>query len=198
MTVGNASKLIRRTHMYLALFLAPWMTLYAVSTLVMNHTRSIGARPQSFTRERELSYTNSEVAGARDHEVARQILVEQGLDGPFNVQGSLKQGRLVIFRQEPVALRRVTYVPGEHRLTIEREDFQMGRFLKRMHTRSGFTEPYASAKGWGFLVDAVVVAMVFWVASGAWMWWEIRPARLPGGILVLAGFALYAVLVALL
>ena len=198
MTAGNASKLLRRTHMYLALFLAPWMALYALSTLVMNHTRFTDAKPQTFTLEREVNYTNSEVAGVSDHEAARQILVEQGMDGPFNVQGSLKQGRLVIFRQEPVALRRVSYFAGEHRLTIEREDFQMGRFLKRMHTRSGFTEPYASAKGWGFLVDAVVVAMVFWVASGVWMWWEIRPARLPGGILALAGFALYAVLVALL
>src|SRR5215472_9366545 len=183
MTTGNASKLIRRIHMYLALFLAPWMTLYAVSTLVMNHTQFTGAGPQTFTRERELNYTNSEVAGASDHEVARQILVNQGMDGSFNVQGSLKQGRLVIFRQESAALRRVTFVAGEHRLTIEREDFQMGRFLKRMHTRSGFTQPYASATAWGFLVDVVVVAMVFWVASGAWMWWEIRPARLVGGIL---------------
>ena len=198
MTAGNASKLIRRTHMYLALFLAPWVTLYAFSTLMMNHTQFTGANPQSFSLECQLSYTNSEPAGASDHEVARQILVKQGMDGPFNVQGSLKQGRLVIFRQEAVALRRVTYVAGEHRLTIEREDFQMGRFLKRMHTRSGFTQPYASANGWGLMVDVVVVAMVFWVASGAWMWWEIRPTRLPGGILALAGFALYTVLVALL
>ena len=31
------SKVVRRTHMYLALFLFPWMLMYALSTLVMNH-----------------------------------------------------------------------------------------------------------------------------------------------------------------
>ena len=31
----NFSKIIRRVHMYLALFLAPWMLMYALSTLAM-------------------------------------------------------------------------------------------------------------------------------------------------------------------
>ena len=31
------SKLIRRTHMYLALFLTPWMVVYALSSLIFNH-----------------------------------------------------------------------------------------------------------------------------------------------------------------
>ena len=31
------SKVVRRTHMYLALFLFPWVLMYALSTLVMNH-----------------------------------------------------------------------------------------------------------------------------------------------------------------
>jgi hypothetical protein len=31
------SKILRRTHMYLALFLTPWMLIYALSTMAMNH-----------------------------------------------------------------------------------------------------------------------------------------------------------------
>jgi hypothetical protein len=31
------SKLIRRTHMYLALFLTPWMVVYALSSFIFNH-----------------------------------------------------------------------------------------------------------------------------------------------------------------
>jgi hypothetical protein len=31
------SKFIRQTHMYLALLLAPWILLYALSTIAMNH-----------------------------------------------------------------------------------------------------------------------------------------------------------------
>ena len=33
----SISKVVRRTHMYLALFLFPWVLMYALSTLVMNH-----------------------------------------------------------------------------------------------------------------------------------------------------------------
>ena len=31
------SRFVRRTHMYLGLALFPWMLMYALSTLVMNH-----------------------------------------------------------------------------------------------------------------------------------------------------------------
>ena len=31
------SKFLRRSHMYLALFLTPWMLVYALSTMGMNH-----------------------------------------------------------------------------------------------------------------------------------------------------------------
>ena len=31
------STIVRRTHMFLALFFFPWVLMYALSTLVMNH-----------------------------------------------------------------------------------------------------------------------------------------------------------------
>ncbi|MEO8425770.1 MAG: hypothetical protein ABI651_01530 [Verrucomicrobiota bacterium] len=34
---SSASRIIRRVHMYLARFLAPWMLMYALSTLAMSH-----------------------------------------------------------------------------------------------------------------------------------------------------------------
>jgi hypothetical protein len=37
-------QLVRRVHMYLGLFLAPWMFMYAVSTLVMNHREFVQSR----------------------------------------------------------------------------------------------------------------------------------------------------------
>ena len=47
---GVFSKIVRRTHMYLALFLAPWMMGYAVSTIAMNHRMP---RPTAFVTERD-------------------------------------------------------------------------------------------------------------------------------------------------
>ncbi len=33
----RVSLFLRRSHMYVALFLTPWMTMYALSTFVFNH-----------------------------------------------------------------------------------------------------------------------------------------------------------------
>jgi hypothetical protein len=198
MMPNAASKLIRRTHMYLALFLTPWMVLYALSTLVMNHHGFTSDPPPSFTQERELNYTNTLPSDLNERDAARQILGDLDLDGPFNVGGSLKQGRLAISRAAPVLPRRITYLPKEQRVTVEKEKFDLSRFLRRMHTQRGFTQPYAAATMWGLTVDLVVLAMVFWVASGIWMWWEIKPARRFGGIMAVAGITLYALLLAML
>ena len=54
------SKVVRRTHMYLALFLFPWMLMYALSTLAMNHRAIFAARygqgPWHSRRSGELVY----------------------------------------------------------------------------------------------------------------------------------------------
>ena len=41
-----------------------------------------------------------------------------------------------------------------------------------------------------------VATMLFWVVSGVWMWWEIKPARTWGAGFALAGFALFGLLLA--
>ena len=56
------SRIVRRTHMYLALFLAPWMIGYAVSTIAMQHRMP---RPTAFVTEREQVYPNTSEPGRR-------------------------------------------------------------------------------------------------------------------------------------
>ena len=59
---GMTSKLLRRIHMYLALFLTPWVLMYGLSTMAMNHHQSLralyGGAP-AFSMERELTYERS-------------------------------------------------------------------------------------------------------------------------------------------
>ena len=54
------SKIIRRTHMYLALFLTPWVVMYALSTMVMNHRPFFRAlydnQPVVWELEKEMPY----------------------------------------------------------------------------------------------------------------------------------------------
>ena len=53
------SLLIRRAHMYVALFLVPWLLMYALSTAAMNHRTSFASSAPGgapvYEKERELS-----------------------------------------------------------------------------------------------------------------------------------------------
>ena len=52
------SKLIRRTHMYLALFLTPWVMVFALSSIIFNHFKFFsGGKPLApFEQVAELPY----------------------------------------------------------------------------------------------------------------------------------------------
>ena len=99
------SRVIRRTHMYLALFLAPWMVGYALSTIFMNHRVP---RPTPFVTERDEPYPNVFDPGTPPHEIARQILSDLDLAGASGVQGPAPDGRIIINRQGMLAPRRIT------------------------------------------------------------------------------------------
>ena len=109
------SLLIRRTHMYLALFLGPWMLGYALSTIVMGHAWTA---PQTFALERELEYQANFQADATPREQAAQILAALDLEGAFSVQGPDAQGRLTINRQDIVTPRRIVYAAGDGHVTV--------------------------------------------------------------------------------
>jgi hypothetical protein len=175
--------------MYLALFLTPWMIGYAASTLLMNHE---AGRPVVYVKETEQSYNSTFEAGTPPRVVADQILSDLRLDGTFNVAAPSPDGRLTITRQDIIAPRRVTFYPGEHRVTIEKAQPDSVGFLYRFHRRRGYEPPFAADRAMAVSVDLVIVAMVFWALSGLWMWWEMRATRYWGLACVIAGIGLFA------
>jgi hypothetical protein len=182
------SKLIRRSHMYLALFLTPWMVGYAASTLLMNHA---AGRPVVFVSESERPYNTSFEPGTPPRVVAEQILSELDLEGTFGVAAPSPDGKLTITRQDIVAPRRVTFYPTEQRLTVERAQPDAVGFLYRFHRRRGYEPPYLADRAMAFSVDLVIAAMVFWALSGLWMWWEMRATRRWGLACAILGVGIF-------
>jgi hypothetical protein len=200
--IPGASKLIRRTHMYLALFLTPWMLIYALSGLVLNHGPAVrafyGAAWGQFEKVEERSYTAAFSADADSRLIGAQILEHLGLAGTFSVPPNPPADRLVITRNAAFAAHRVTYFRTENRLLVEKQAFSAPVFVNRAHFRHGYGQPFLASKIWAAVVDLAVVGMLFWVLSGLWMWWEIKPARLTGAAFALVGAALFGVLLATL
>jgi hypothetical protein len=186
---------IRRTHMYLALFLFPWMLMYALSTAAMNHRAFFanlhGGAPLAYEREREFVYDGVFADDAELRSIAEQVLAAAGLDGAHGVSRR-KDGAIVITRNDLLTPRRLTLVPANRTVLVERLPHRSNALLERFHRRRGYATGYALDTVWAFSVDLVIVAMVFWALSGLWMWWEMRATRRFGAIAVAAGAGLFA------
>lgn len=189
------SKIIRRTHMYLALFLTPWVLMYALSTMAMNHRpffRDLhDGQPGVWELEKEMPYTATFAKDTKRWIVGEQILKDLDLEGHHNTRGSL-ENRLTIIRNAPLAIRRIIYMPAEQTLKIERQVLRADRFLEHMHRRRGYNTNYLTDDLWAISVDLFILASVIWVASGLWMWWELKTTHRWGTISVIGGLVLFA------
>lgn len=186
--------------MYLALFLTPWLIIYALSGLVLNHGRFFGmghegaAPPFEKVEEREYRAAFSPDADVRM--IGAQVLEDLGMPGAFFVRGQANQPKLVINRNGAFATHRVTYFRDANRVLVERQEYKAPAFLNRAHFRHGYEHGFMPSTAWAVIVDLVVVALLFWVLSGLWMWWEIKPARAWGAFFGLVGLGVFALLLA--
>jgi hypothetical protein len=198
--MASASLLIRRTHMYLALFFFPWMLMYALSTAVMNHRAMFvdpDAPPPAFERERQMVYDGFVPENAELRTISRQILASLDLDGAHGVTRR-KDGTIVITRNDLTTPRRITYQPTDRSVVIEQLPLRGNAFLERFHRRRGYTTGYRLDTAWAVTVDAAIIAMVFWVLSGLWMWWEMKVTRRAGALALLGGAGLFALFLLML
>ena len=195
------STIVRRTHMFLALFFFPWILMYALSTLVMNHraffVSRYGEGPVPFVTERRLVYDGVFPENAQLRTISQQILTSVGLDGAHAVSRR-QDGSIAINRNDLIAPRRLTYSPADGTLLIERMQPRPNAFLERFHRRRGYATGYALDTAWAVTVDLVILTMVFWVLSGLWMWWEMKVTRPLGLAALLGGASLFTLYLLLL
>ena len=187
--------------MFLALFFFPWILMYALSTLVMNHralfVSRYGEGPVPFVTERRLVYDGVFPEDAQLRTISQQILASVGLDGAHAVSRR-QDGSIAINRNDLIAPRRLTYSPADRTLLIERMQRRPNAFLERFHRRRGYATGYALDTVWAVTVDLVILTMVFWVLSGLWMWWEMKVTRRLGLVALLGGASLFTLYVLLL
>ena len=184
--------------MYVALFLFPWLLMYALSTAVMNHralfaSAAPGGAP-AYEKERELQYDAAFADDADLRTISSQILSSIDLDGAHNVTRR-KDGAIVITRNDLLTPRRLTYTPASRTLVIEKLPYRTNVMLERFHRRRGYATGYALDTTWAVTVDAVIVGMIFWVLSGLWMWWEMKVTRAFGALALVTGAGLFVLFI---
>jgi hypothetical protein len=188
------SKLLRRIHLYTGFFLAPWVLMYAASTIVMNHRPFfVGEQPAPprWEQRAEQKFDGVLPEGGTASEQARVILAALDLDGAHNARWNPDKTALVIQRQRMSDPLRITYTPADGKVLVEGQAAKTTALLERMHRRRGFAQDYATDDVWAFIVDAFIVAMVFWVVSGFILWWQMKATRRWGLAFALGGLAVF-------
>ena len=102
----------------------------------------------------------------------------------------------MITRNDLLTPRRITFTPDTRTLLIEKLPHRTNALLERFHRRRGYATGYTTDTIWAVTVDAAIGAMMFWVLSGLWMWWEMRVTRPVGALALASGVGLFALFVA--
>ena len=191
------SKLIRRTHMYLALFLTPWMLMYALSTMAMQHRDWFSAegQPVEYVRERTTTYDGGFAPNAAPKEMGEQLLTHLEMRGQFQAK-QLDDGKLEVVRFNPVQNRRLTFNPSDKSVVIEAAVVSTQRSLEALHRLRGYQSGFASRTAWAVVVDLVIAGIVFWCLSGLWLWWQLKTTRRLGALCASAGLLCFVVFLA--
>lgn len=181
--------LVRRTHLYLGLCLLPWVLLFAVSSIPLNHTYQ--SPPPNWTPLTDVPFTAEPPAEGEDiRAFGRMMMDAAGVSGGFYVN---RVNPTQIFVHHPNVLHpvRIMYYSDRKRLVAERREFDFTQSLIDMHTRGGYSLDGFGDTVWAVFVDIVSVALIVWILSGLVMWWKLPGTGLRRwGWLALAGGAL--------
>ena len=190
----------RRTHLYLGLFLMPWLLMYGVSSFIIIHEAWFRAEKKvewepvfekNYTRAINVEGGNNE-PGLRA--VAQDILKDCDLEGAFWVDRP-NPDTLHIDRfsfRDSISL---TYSIKNQKLKAERQRMPWPRVVMRMHFRGGYDQPEFLDKLWGFVVDLACLGILTWVASGVIMWWRLPRLKVWGAVAMGGGLLTFLLLI---
>ena len=182
----------RDLHLYVGLFLSPFLLVFAVSTWVLNHPPAERKIPvPSPVESRTLTLADDAKVGSLAQ--ARGILDQLQLTGEIdNVRHNTKAGRLVIPVSRPGELTTVEVDLKSSTATLSHQAEGMAAALVYLHKRPGphliqFRGNWIYMAIWGWLTDAVVYATVFVTATGLYLWWAYKSERTTGWVMLITG-----------
>ncbi len=186
---------IRGGHLYLGIFICPFILVYAVSTLLLNH--SIRPTPeQSDTEIIPLDLSEN----LQGEALVKSVLGQLSISGEVAGRGQIRNQKTTIRVQRPGRVKIITVdLEQQQASVIERSTGILGA-LNFLHFNPGLhrTPNWIITKFWGWIADAVVYLTLFLTLSGIYLWALIKSERKRGWIALGAGALTFTLLVAAL
>jgi hypothetical protein len=174
---------VRRLHLYLGLFLLPWVILFGVSSYPFNHPAQVQPK---WTVRMDRPYTLDVQPGADLRSVGARIHAEAGFSGGFYVNQPNPQ-RINVTHPDFFHPTRITYFIDQKRLLAEDREFVWRQFLTSMHAHAGYELDSFWNTVWGVMIDVVCISLIVWIASGLITWWMLPGSRGWGWVAIAAG-----------
>ncbi len=184
----------RELHLYFGLFISPFILVFAVSTILFNHTFKPWDKSEVQSAQVSSLVIPADVKGGTEGiEPAKQILRQVNVSGEIGfIRHQPEQNRLIIPVSKPGRRITIDVDLSNRTATIERKRTDIWSTLFYLHKSPGphnakMSGNWIYTRIWDLLVDGVVYLILFLSVSGIYLWAVIKAERKVGLILLGAG-----------
>lgn len=176
----------RLLHLYGGLFVSPFLILFAVSAILLNH----GWRPTAVEPSRR-DVSIQAPADLKGLDLGKEILRQTGVEGEIDYV-DLKGNRLRLPVTRPGRKFTVTADLAKQSATIEERPTFFGERLIYLHKSPGphnaaVRGNWVATRIWGVLADGTVYLLLLVTTSGIYLWYLVRPERRRGMVFLAVG-----------
>ncbi|HUQ92004.1 MAG TPA: PepSY-associated TM helix domain-containing protein [Bryobacteraceae bacterium] len=191
----------RDLHLYLGLFISPFVLLFAVSVFFLNHARMplAAATPDKvITYNLQIPSGIEQGQGMERVQRAAQILNQVGVTGEINfIRYVPKERRLVIPVVKPGVETTIDVDLEARTATVTRRKTTTWETLSYLHRSPGphnvaIRGNWLWTRVWKWVADATVYLVLFLSMSGIYLWAVLRSERTIGLTLLIAGAVSFA------
>jgi hypothetical protein len=189
--------LIRDLHLYLGLFISPFVLVFAVSVFFLVHSWRPGIGSATSTTRVVAALAPpadwQTLSGRPLIEALKPMLEKAGVHGEVGfIQHRVKEEKLIIPVMIPGRETTVSIGIGSGEATIVTRETGLADALVTLHKSPGQHGPnirmnWFYMKAWRWLADATVYLVLFISVSGIYLWYVLRAERAVGLILLFAG-----------
>ena len=129
------------------------------------------------------------------------ILRHVGLEGAHQVVSD-DPSQLIIYRSCATGLYRIQWQRQPSHIVVQKQlPTTAYSLINALHFQRGYYRPNSANLpwlAWGIFVDAVTISTILWVVTGIYLWARRPRRRWLGGLCLVAGSVLFAILAVLM
>lgn len=185
---------LRWLHLYAGLFLSPFMVVFALSAIYLNHP-GMSAKPAEPTR-REATIQMPE--GLKGLDLAKDVMRQTGVQGEVEFFPPDSAGpRISVPVVTPSHKITINANLSEKKATISERPTTFAERVNYLHKFPGphlvgFRGNWVFTRMWGIFADGTVYLILFVTLTGIYIWFLVRSERVRGLAFFAAGCICFA------